>query len=512
MIDTLKPAPYVMVSSAHAKMRRLPPPQILLVPAAIILLLWAISANRISFVEGFAAYLLLLFAWWSYWHWQRTRSPGMPVFALASLYYWIYFALELFLGGRSAPDWRHWGRQLSEAAITETMLLVLFGVCFFWLGMRSKLGRAMTPKRLPDIPRSRSAVMYVQGIAALGVLLTRYQDLPNALGAAVQLMRIFESTVTMAAVAILFRWVLDGKAGTTEKAILVGILVLRAFLGITTGWLGSILIVATIGAMIYLQKYHKLPIAALLCVVFCGMFFQAGKTAFRGAFWRGNREAGSMEKAQFWVDASLQQWEQAYNDPSGAALRNLLTFELSRASLLNQAANVLEQTPTIVPYQYGRLYSYALVTLIPRFLWPDKPSMNEANQFYQVAYGVTAERDLGAVSISVGMLTEGYINFNWFGTAMVMFLMGVLLDFWNRTFLGGRSMLLMGVGIVLLNVILSVESNLAQALSGIIQQVFFTVVVFIPVIRWRRSASIGSAVADSEIHNSNHDFSASVQR
>lgn len=495
MIDTLKPAPYVMVSSAHAKVRRLPPPQILFVPAAINLSLWAITANRISFVEGFAAYLLLLFAWWSYWHWQQTKSPGMPVFALAALYYWIYFVLELFLGSRSAPDWRHRGRLLGDAAITETMLLVLFGIGFFWLGMRSKLGRAIKPKRIPDLPRKASTVMYVQAVAAVGTLFTRYGDLPNALGTAIQVMRIFEATVTLAAIAILFWWVLDGKAGTTEKVILWGLLALRTAFGVATGWLGAILIVAMIGAMVYLQKHHELPIAVLLCVVFCGMFFQAGKNAFRGVFWHGNREADSMEKAEFWVNASLEEWKWAFNDSSGAGMRNLLTFELSRASLLNQAANVLEQTPSIVPYQYGRLYSYALVTLIPRFLWPDKPSMNEANQFYQVAYGVTSERDLNAVSISVGMLTEGYINFSWFGTAMVMFLMGVLLDFWNRTFLSGRSILLMGIGIVLLNVILSVESNLVQALSGVVQNVFLTVVVFLPVIRWQRSPANGGSAS-----------------
>jgi hypothetical protein len=510
VIDTLKPAPYVMVSSGRAKMRQLPPPHILVIPAVINLALWAITANRVSLTEGFAAYLLLLFAWWSYWHWQRTRSQGMPVFALAALNYWIYFAMELFLGGRSALDWKHRGRQLSDAAINETMLLVLFGICFLWLGMRSKLGHAMTPKRIPDIPRNRSAVMYVQAIAAVGSLLTRFGDLPNALGAGVQVIRIFETTATLAAIAILFRWVLDGKADAGEKAILFGILAVRAFLGIATGWLGAALIPAVIGVLVYVQRRHKLPIVALSCALVFVMFFQAGKNAFRSAFWYGNNgEAGPIEKAEFWMDASLKQWERAFSDPSGAGLRNLLTFELSRTSLLTQAANVLEQTPAIVPYQYGRLYSYIVVSLVPRFLWPDKPSMNEANQFYQVAYGVTSERDLNAVSISVGMLTEGYINFGWFGTAMVMFFMGVVLDFWNKTFLGGRSMLLMGVGIILLNVILSVEFDLAQALSGVIQHVLLSIVVFIPVIRWR---SAPSAVTDSELHTFNHDFSASVQR
>jgi hypothetical protein len=476
-----------MVSPRRNKARRLRALQILLLPAAINLSLWDFSANRISLVQGVAAYLLFLSAWWSYRHWQKTRNPGMPVFALVAFYYWVYFALELFLGGRFAPDWKHQGRLISDAAITETMLLVLLGIGCLWLGMQSKLGRSMTPTRFPDIPRNRHVVAYVQGVAAVGTILTRYADLPNALGAGIQIMRIFEATVTLAAIAILFRWVLDGKADAIDKGILCGLLVLRVVFAIATGWLGGALILAIICVMIYAHKHRKLPVVILACALGYVLFFQAGKNEFRGSFWYGHLEAGPIEKLEFWANASLKQWQLALDDPSGVRLRKLLALELGRASLLNQAANVMEQTPGVVPYQYGRLYSYAVVSLIPRFLWPEKPSMNEANQFYQVAYGVTAQKDLKSVSISVGLLAEGYINFGWLGAAVVMFLLGVLLDFWNETLLTGRSMLLLGLGIVLLNTIVSVESNVVQALSGIVQHVFLTLVVFFPVIRWQAS-------------------------
>jgi hypothetical protein len=53
------------------------------------------------------------------------------------------------------------------------------------------------------------------------------------------------------------------------------------------------------------------------------------------------------------------------------------------------------------------------ITLIPRFIWPDKPSVNDANQYYQVAYGLTTEENLDGVSIAVGVMTEGFINFGW---------------------------------------------------------------------------------------------------
>ena len=162
---------------------------------------------------------------------------------------------------------------------------------------------------------------------------------------------------------------------------------------------------------------------------------------------------------------------------------------VNRLSLLNQTANVIDKTPNVVPYQYGRLYSYMLITLIPRFVWPDKPSVNDANQYYQVAYGLTSEENLNAVSIAVGVLTEGYMNFGWLGAMGVMFLLGIFFDFYQRVLLSKESgVLLTALGIVLLPQFMSIESQMAQYLGGIIQQIIFTLVIMIPALQFRRKA------------------------
>jgi hypothetical protein len=124
--------------------------------------------------------------------------------------------------------------------------------------------------------------------------------------------------------------------------------------------------------------------------------------------------------------------------------------------------------------------------LVPRFLWPDKPSMSQANQFYQVQYGLTRETDLQSVSIAVGFLTEGYINFGWFGVGGVAFFVGLLLGVVQRTFLRSESGLLFGsLGLALIPGFLIIESQLAQYLGGIIQQTGLTFLIFLPIIRRR---------------------------
>jgi hypothetical protein len=353
--------------------------------------------------------------------------------------------------------------------------------------MASKLGSRLAPKRFPRISWGFVTMAYLQGIVVVGTLLSRYENLQMIGGeGGRQIVIILQTTAPITAIVILLSRVLQHKATSFEKAFLWIVLPARVILGVSSGWMGSAVALGLVCAITYLKIRHKLPMAPLVCLIPYILFFQAGKQDFRRTFWNNQVEAGTWEKVQFWLDASVTTWKRALDDPSGRGVPALLSFSLARTSLLTQTANVIDQTPETVPYQYGRLYGYLAVALIPRFMWADKPSMNEANQFYQVAYGITRERDLDRTSIAVGTLTEGYINFSWGGTAGIMFLIGVLLDFWDATFLRREGALLArAIGIAMLPQLFIAEFQMAQYLSGIIQHVLLTTLVFIPIIKWR---------------------------
>ena len=190
------------------------------------------------------------------------------------------------------------------------------------------------------------------------------------------------------------------------------------------------------------------------------------------------------ERVQFWIDQSISKWSDALSGTTGESSNGLAGETISRLSLLTQAAHVLDWTPQIVPFQHGKTYYYMAITLIPRFLWPEKPSMSEANQFYQVAYGLTRENELSKVSIAVGFLTEGYINFGWGGVAVVTFCVGVVLGIFQRTFLAGDSSTLFRcIGLAAIPGLMVLESQLAQYLSGLIQQAGLTIIVLLPIIK-----------------------------
>jgi hypothetical protein len=251
------------------------------------------------------------------------------------------------------------------------------------------------------------------------------------------------------------------------------------------------------------MERRRIPRWALVFVILFTLFFQVGKEEFRKTYWQAGEigaqqeQGDKVERIAFWAQNSFDKWNEALSDESGEAFRRALNPSVSRVSLLNQSANVVELTPSIVPYQYGLLYSYMAITWIPRFVWPDKPSVSEANQYYQIAYGLSTEEDLSRVSISVGFLTEGFMNFGWAGVIGIMFLAGIFFDFYQKTFLSKSSGALMtGIGVILLPQFLAVESQMAQYLGGIMQQVVVTLIVMLPIIRieGRRSRRLASPV------------------
>ena len=475
----------------HArKAHLLPTADVLLGPAAVTALLWFTRLNEVSIVQSIAAFVLLLLTWVSYRRWQRSERRGLPLFSAVAAMYWLYYGLQVFWGDRRAIDWRTY-REVSSAAVTQALLLVVLGMACLWYGIQSEFGRRLALKRFPELSTKSFTWIYLLGLGAAGTLMSAV-NVTSAGGEGLrQALFIVQVTSSSAAFLILFWRVLDKKAGKVERSLLFVLLAVRVVAGIATGWMGSVLTLGEGFALVYVLKYRRLPIAVVACGLAYLMFFNAGKGEFRKTFWysRNQTDATTVQRAQFLLDASIRNWQQALDDPSRMGVGLLLSTQLSRVSLLSQTANVIEQTPAIVPYQYGRLYSYLAVALVPRFFWPEKPSMNEANRFYQVAYGITREQDLQYVSIAVGTLTEGYINFGWLGIAIVMFLIGVVLDFWNETFLSrSGAVLAIAVGAAITPQLIAVETQLAQYASGILQNVFLTVLVFLPVIRWRSAA------------------------
>jgi hypothetical protein len=238
----------------------------------------------------------------------------------------------------------------------------------------------------------------------------------------------------------------------------------------------------------YIRVRRRLPILTVAALIVIMLFLQGGKAAFRERYWYGNDNAGALAKAAFWIDASVERLHSHIGQQStGESLRDSLQPLLTRSSVVKESATVYENTPSLVPYQYGATYRYLLITLIPRFLWPGKPSVNDANRFYQLAYGVTRQQDLDHVAIGAGLIPEAYMNFGWAGIPAVMCLAGVILGIFERLFLSRQAgIFASAVGLAYVLQLLSLNGQAAAYFGGMIQIVGLTILIFLPGLRFPR--------------------------
>jgi hypothetical protein len=448
-------------------------------------LLWVTRAGPVTIEAASCAFVLLLLPCYSFLQRNSEKRGGLPVFAIIAFVYWWYFAIGLFWLDRTMLT-GHGIIGTDEKAVTRAMWLALIGVVCMWAGMKVRIP-FLAPPHQPELKDRPESWVYVRSILVMGTLASLVPGITSVLGAGGrQIIEILISTVPTVALLLFLRRYLDGKGTTLDKVILGVFFTLRLVGGLASGWLGSALILGLVGGAMYVVARRRVPwmlIAASLAVM---LFLQVGKNEFRAQYWYGGQGGGILERLTFWVDKSAAQWSEAMKSGSGGNVRELAARSLERTSLLTQVAHVLELTPEQIPFLEGSSYSYLAITFIPRFVWPEKPSFNEANRYYQVAFGLTDVRNLDKVSIAVGSLAEAYINFGWPGAIGIMFGIGVLLGFYERTFVAGNSSaLFLSVGIALLPGFLGIEAQMAQYLAGVLQTVLLTILVFFPVIRMR---------------------------
>ena len=459
------------------------------VPFSITAVLWATSLYDVTLPQVIAAFILCWIPWAAYQEWVRGPREKIPLFVLIGVMYWIAYAAPLFWTKHQINQIVAM-HQLSESAITQSLYLVIFGVAALGSGMAAA-GRLrfMGSFRL-DIHRSPARWHYLR-LVLLASALLRIAVPINMLGeGGRQFLAIIETVVPSVAFVILLRYYLRGAAIPVDKILLAGYAGIALVAGISSGWLGSFVGVAIMAAAVYVYERRKLPLVGIMIGIPIVLFLQPGKEKFRQQYWRAGASESYVERFNFWTNSSWNAWGGALLNGDEGQVRNLANQTLGRLSLLQQTANVMESTPERVPYQNGRLYSYMLVTFVPRLFWPDKPSVNDSNRWYQVAYRLTARNDLNGVSIAVGYLPESYINFGWFGPPVVMFLLGILLGLFDKIFLRpGAGLLLNSVGAALLPQLMPVEGQLAQYIAGFGQQVAVALITLAPMFDLHRNAS-----------------------
>ena len=185
----------------------------------------------------------------------------------------------------------------------------------------------------------------------------------------------------------------------------------------------SILLLALLG---YVSTSRRIPIAVIAVVLPIIAVLHNGKSVMRHQYWELNEPLPGFTELpaffQHWFDVGLK-GTSAEDDPTSSSLAGRL-FE--RASLFQMLCLVTERSPEFQPFLSGDSYIYIPAQIIPRFLWPGKPSSLLSNILLAVHYKLVAEDSTSSVSIAFGMVAESYANFGILGCAVLGLLLGYL--------------------------------------------------------------------------------------
>jgi hypothetical protein len=94
----------------------------------------------------------------------------------------------------------------------------------------------------------------------------------------------------------------------------------------------------------------------------------------------------------------------------------------------------IEHTPSVEPFAHGRTFFDAIIAMVPRAIWPEKPIVAGGKDFVSQYTGVDF---LGIVSVGMHPIFEFYVNFGVRGVIVFLFLFGLLCGFLDMRFAAG---------------------------------------------------------------------------
>lgn len=105
--------------------------------------------------------------------------------------------------------------------------------------------------------------------------------------------------------------------------------------------------------------------------------------------------------------------------------------------LLQTFAAIVSKTGHDVDYVLGETYRHGFEALVPRFLWPEKPSLNIGNYIGHYYELIGSTDDI--TNISPSQMGELYMNFGTFGVLIGMFGWGLIAAFIDDKIIGNGS-------------------------------------------------------------------------
>jgi len=386
---------------------------------------------------------------------RGAREP-IPLLALHGLFYSFTFGLPVL---SADLEWH----LASEYAITTALWLTVVGLCvlygaYFLAGQL--LFARLRPFRLGH-EASRPRLIRAAWLFMAAHLLYQYspplQDVPS--------IGHYLYPLGWVAIALLYWLYLSGDLPRLHAIPFFFVaLPLEFLVRFTSGALAAVLILLLFMMLIYWQVRKRISWSFIVIITAIFLIFNPIKQEYRAIVWYGQeRSADYGTKAELFVQLAFNR----YLGTSQNSTTSIRQTNINRLGHIATFSHVVQMTPDLVPFWGGETYGFFLARIVPRILWPDKPTFSFGNKFGQ-RYRLLARDDF-TTSYNLPWLPEFYANFGTWGIVFGMALVGIAFRFLVGKFSHPRASVIEYVlGLTLVFQLFYAESNLALMWGGLV--------------------------------------------
>ncbi len=389
------------------------------------------------------------------------RRKG-ALLAIFSMEFAAYYAIPVLVLHRvrigSFP-----GRDLPHPLVCMALELALVGFAGICLGYSlipengSLIPRFKMAWSNPGVIRIAAVTMCFVGIIATFLLNAHRQTSDPS-----QFV-VFAADLAMYGIALLFTLQLAHRLNLLYLLALWGVLVpARLLVGLSSGATAQVLSVGLTLLVLYSEVRGRLWWSAILAGAIGVAVLRPLMSPFRGLTWSGGAEAGvsTVQRLKIFGGVAKGAAEGRFG-----SYDTLTQFAATRLCVTCTFADVLRQTPAIVPYWGGATYYPILFKPIPRLLWPGKPQ-EETGQDFGHRYGYLSLNN-HETSYNLPQTVELYANFGVVGVIVGSLLFGIFYRVAELMFFHpDNGVGAVALGAVVLTGLLEIESGVSGVLGG----------------------------------------------
>ncbi len=450
-------------------------PLVLLAGAAVLLVHAAVPAalpiqlRLLAALPGAAA----CFLWWRYLAGREFERLPFLEYAITQVYlYWGLAAVTTRAEDLSSATPRAWAGAVVAGVVVAAAYLLAHPVSRR-LGACAAGGlERLLPPTAP--PLSTVVVLPWLAIAAAIHADVGAQVFPGSVYYAAQTLGDYAPLLA----AIAWR---DLRRGGRSVWLVVCTIIL-SLAGMLTGMMEAAVQPVLLALTLYVALRRKVPWRLLAAGVLIVVVVNPAKHRYRELAWEDALSRQEQERTTKDPRIAAERWAKALRDtwgPGNARRAGQGGGLASRLDELGLNARIIDSVPGAFPHDRGRSWGYVALSLVPRFLYPEKPDFTDVyNDRFAVTFGFQTREETETSTSAFPLVADGYWNFGWPGIVFVALACGVLIGLFAGLF-RTTTWAMTAIGV---SAFAQLHANSAMALQmmGVVQHVVgLSVVVWI---------------------------------